>query len=159
MFPVFLFTVSNLIFPKAHLNTLPQDNGQKPKNVLNAPFHDVQNTNSPEKQACFKIFSLPKCFGNLQCMRPRKYDLKQGRKVSLTVQLHCGGFLTDSDRSAQNFWLKLPLYRKHPLSHFLAQSKSFPVGVQQKRSLMHFALPPTAALLIGISSYGASLCG
>lgn len=92
-------------------------------------------------------------------MRPREYDLKQGRKVSLIVQMHCGGFLTDSDRSAQNFWLKLPLYRKHPLSHFLAQSKSFPVGVQQKRSLVHFALPPTAALLIGISSYGVSLCG
>lgn len=93
-------------------------------------------------------------------MRPREYERKQGRNVSLTVQLHCGGFLTDSHRSAQNFWLKLPLYRKHPLSHFLAQSKSFPVGVQQKKtSLVHFALPPTAALLIGISSYGASRCG
>lgn len=64
-----------------------------------------------------------------------------------------------SDRSSQNFWLKLPLHKKHPLSHFLAQSKTFPVAVQQKKSLVHFTLPPTAALLIGISSYGVFLSG
>lgn len=74
-------------------------------------------------------------------MRPREHGMKLGRKVSLIVQLPFGGFLRDSDRSAQNFWLKLPLHRKQPQSHFLAQSKNFPVGVKQKKKPGAFCSP------------------